>query len=211
MGILRSGWPWINPYGLDGTLWGLRAQRQKIPTIQCCQPVQKICPDISAFPVLDNRHCADIAPFAKSVNLKFRKGWRVLLSQSEAEDMYCNQTDSAILKLSFVKASMESMEQIYCITKQTLCGDYSLMSWHGLCPIYSRFVANRNLAPIRAFRVCFVQTFTQTFRIWLRFCTDTWTKNRRLAALPLISPLVYINIINSLQAPRASISCIQNI
>ena len=26
--------------------------------------------------------------------------------------------------------------------KTDLCGDYSLLSWHGPCPIYSRFVAN---------------------------------------------------------------------
>ena len=43
--------------------------------------------------------------------------------------------------------------------KTDLCGDYSLLSWHGLCPIYSRFVVNRILSPICAFWVCFVQTF----------------------------------------------------
>ena len=41
---------------------------------------------------------------------------KALLLQSKAEDAYCNKADSAILKLSFVQASME---QIYCITKQT--------------------------------------------------------------------------------------------
>ena len=36
--------------------------------------------------------------------------------------------------------------------------------------------------------VCLVQTYTQTFRIWLRFCADIWTKNRRMAALlPMIN------------------------
>ena len=54
-------------------------------------------------------------------------------------------------------------------------------------PIYSRFAVNRILSPIRAFWVCFVQTFTQTFVIWLRFCPDIWTKNRRLAALHAFS------------------------
>ena len=38
------------------------------------------------------------------------------VASAKAEDMYCNQADSAILELSFVQASME---QIYCITKQT--------------------------------------------------------------------------------------------
>ena len=129
--------------------------RSKWPLDQCCQPVQIICicPDICAFSVLDNRHCAHICTICQKCQFEARKGWQVLSFQSKAKDMYCNQTDSAILKLSFVEASME---QIYCIKKTDLCGDYSLMSWHGLCPIYLRFVVNRNLSPIRAFWVCFV-------------------------------------------------------
>ena len=39
------------------------------------------------------------------------------------------------------------------------------------------------LSRIRGFCVCFVQTFTQTFWIWLRFCADIWTKNWRLRPL----------------------------
>ena len=41
--------------------------------------------------------------------------------------------------------------------------------------------------------VYLVQTFTQTFRIWLRFCADIWTKNRRLASL--ISMVFYIKMV----------------
>ena len=32
-----------------------------------------------------------------------------------------------------------------------------------------------------------VQTFTQTFRIWLRFCADIWTKNWQLRPLVTVS------------------------
>ena len=41
----------------------------------------------------------------------------------------------------------------------------------------------RKYAP---FWLCFVQTFTETFSIWLRFCADIWTKNWRLRVRPLI-------------------------
>ena len=59
---------------------------------QCCQPVQIICicPDICAFSVLDNRHCADICTICQKCQFEVRKGWQVLLLQSKAEDMYCN-------------------------------------------------------------------------------------------------------------------------
>ena len=41
----------------------------------------------------------------------------------------------------------------------------------------SRLVTNTR------FLVCFVQTFTQTLTILLRFCADIWAKNWRLTAL----------------------------
>ena len=87
-------------------------------THQCCQPVQIICicPDICAFSVLDNRHCADICAFCQKCQFEVEKGRQVLLLQSKAEDMHCKQADSAILKLLLVQGSMG---QIYFITKQT--------------------------------------------------------------------------------------------
>ena len=53
---------------------------------QCCQPVQIICicPDIWAFSVLDNRHCADICTSCQKCQFEVRKGWQVLLLQSKA-------------------------------------------------------------------------------------------------------------------------------
>ena len=82
---------------------------------QCCQPVQIICicPDICAFSVLDNRHCADICAFCQKCQFEVEKGRQVLLLQSKAEDMHCKQADSAILKLILVQPSMA---QIYFIT-----------------------------------------------------------------------------------------------
>ena len=117
---------------------------------QCCQPVQIICicQYNCAFSVLDNGHCADICTICQKCQFEVRKGWQVLLFQSKAEDMYCNQTDSAILKLSFVEASME---QIYCITKQTyvvitlLCRGMGyvpftrVLSWIAICRQYALF------------------------------------------------------------------------
>ena len=44
------------------------------------------------------------------------------------------------------------------------------------------FVANHVLSRLCT---CFVQTLTQTFRIWLRFCADIWTKSWRLRPLSL--------------------------
>ena len=111
---------------------------------QCCQPVQIICicPDICAFSVLDNRHCADICTICQKCQFEVRKGWQVLLLQSMAEDMYCNHADPAILKLPFVQASME---QIYHIVSQQTYVVFTLFCrgmGYGLCPncpIYSSF------------------------------------------------------------------------
>ena len=114
------------------------------------------------------------------VSIWIRKGWQVLLLQSKAEDMYCNQADSAILKLSLVQASMR---QIYFISKQTyvvitcFCRN---MGYVAFTRILSRIAFCHKYA---LFWFCFVQTFTQTFRIWLRFCADIWTKNWRLRPL----------------------------
>ena len=52
---------------------------------------------------------------------------------------------------------------------------------------YARFVANRIFVANTRFLGFFVQTFTQTFRIWLRFCGDIWTKNWQLRPLVTVS------------------------
>ena len=143
-----------------------------------------ICPDICAFSILDNRHLSDICAICQKCQFEVRKGWQVLLLQSKAEDMHCKQADSAILKLLLVQGSMG---QIYFITKQTyvvitcFCRN---MGYVAFTRILSRIAFCHEYA---LFWFSFVQTFTQTFRIWLRFCADIWTKNWRLR--PLIRPL----------------------
>ena len=57
------------------------------------------------------------------------------------------------------------------LSRKGFCWEYAILSQNGFCCKYAPFW------------VCLVQTFTQIFRIWLRFCADIWTKNRRLAAL----------------------------
>ena len=146
------------------------------------QPVQIICicPDICAFSVLHHRHLSDICAFCQKCQFEVKKGWQVLLLQSKAEDMHCKQADSAILKLLLVQASMR---QIYFISKQTyvvitcFCRN---MGYVAFTRILSQIAFCHEYA---LFWFCFVQTFTQTFRIWLRFCADIWTKNWRLRPL----------------------------
>ena len=60
---------------------------------------------------------------------------------------------------------------------------YALLSRKGFCWEYALLSQNGFRCKYAPFWVCLVQTFTQTFRIWLRFCADIWTKNRRLTAL----------------------------
>ena len=43
--------------------------------------------------------------------------------------------------------------------KTNLCGDYVLLSQHGLCRIHAHIVANRVLSRIRAFLVLFCPDF----------------------------------------------------
>ena len=106
-----------HPCWTHGNFNGKMTKKIKWPKItflgQCCQAVQIICicPDDCAFSVLDNRHCADICTICQKCPFEVWKGFSQRL-----RTYICNQVDSAILKLSFVQASME---QIYCSTKQT--------------------------------------------------------------------------------------------
>ena len=99
---------------------------------QCCQPVQIICicPDICAFSVLDNRHCADICAFCQKCQFEVEKGRQVLLLQSKADDMHCKQADSATLKYPAL--------------------EFKLLV-HAVIGQIPAFVANRILSRIRAF------------------------------------------------------------
>ena len=60
---------------------------------------------------------------------------------------------------------------------------YAFLSRKGFCWEYALLSQNEFHCKYAPW-VCLVQTFTHTFRIWLRFCADIWTKNRRLASLP---------------------------
>ena len=131
-----------------------------------------ICPDICAFSILDNRHLSDICAICQKCQFEVRKGWQVLLLQSKAEGIVNKRT------LPYWKFYWSKLqEQIYFITKQTyvvithFCCDMGMSHLRAFCREYVLFW------------VCFVQTFTQTFRIWLRFCADVWTKNWRLEPL----------------------------
>ena len=74
---------------------------------------------------------------------------------------------------------------------------YAFLSRKGFCWEYALLSQNGFHCKYAPFWVCLVQTFTQTFRIWLRFCADIWTKNRRLTAL-IISPLASGSILLAL-------------
>ena len=167
---------------------------------QRCQLVQTICicPDICAFSVLHNRHCADICTICQKCQFEVRKGWQVLLLQSEAEDMHCKQADSATLKYLLLEFSLNNLFMVKCMVfmHRWCCRDhanyymsklqfdkYALLSRKGFCWEHALLSQNGFHCKYAPFWVCLVQTFTQTFRIWLRFCADIWTKNRRLTAL----------------------------
>ena len=168
-----------------------------------------ICPDICAFSVLHNRHCADICTICQKCQFEVRKGWQVLLLQSEAEDMHCKQADSATLKYLLLEFSLNNLFMVKCMVfmHRWCCRDhanyymsklqfdkYALLSRKGFCWEYALLSQNGFHCKYAPFWVCLVQTFTQTFRIWLRFCADIWTKNRRLASLHQGSPVRYIDM-----------------
>ena len=122
------------------------------------------------------------APFCQKCQFEVRKGWQVLLHQSKAEDMYCNQADSAILELSFVQASME---QIYCITKQTyvmitlFCRGMGyvtrILSWIAFCRQYALFgfVLCRLLRRHLGFDSDFAQISGPKIGGW-QLCSPVW-------------------------------------
>ena len=85
------------------SVWRIKQPQYYASSNQRCQPVQIICicPDICAFSVLHNRHCADICTICQKCQFEVRKGWQVLLLQSEAEDKHRKQADSATLKKLF--------------------------------------------------------------------------------------------------------------
>jgi len=64
-----------------------------------------------------------------------------------------------------------------------LCGNYVHLARHGLCRIYALLSRIRFCREYALFWVYFVQTFTQTSRILLRFCADICPKYRRLGPL----------------------------
>ena len=144
------------------------------------QPTQIIwvCPDIWVFSVLHNRHLSDIWVIYQKCQFEVRKGWQVPYR------------------------SLNKRLRTFFVNKQTLPhsfwmhGLYAKCSVSGILRIVTypscNWTNTRDLSQIgflsriRGFCVCFVQTFTQTFRIWLRFCADIWTKNWRLRPLPSI-------------------------
>ena len=158
------------------------------PHQQFCQPVQIICncPDICAFSVLHNRHCADICTICQKCQFEVRKGWQVLLLQSEAEDMHCKQADSATLKYLLLEFYVNNLFMVKCMVfmHRWCCRDHANYYMSKLQFDQSAVLSQNGFGcKYAAFWVYLVQTFTQTFRIWLRFCADVWTKNWRLASL----------------------------
>ena len=152
---------------------------------QRSQPVQIICicPDICAFSVLHHRHLSDICAFCQKCQFEVKKGWQVLLLQSKAEDMHCKQADSAMKLWCFNETNNFISKQTYVVIT-CFCRN---MGYVAFTRILSRIAFCHKYA---LFWFCFVQTFTQTFRIWLRFCADICTKNWRLR------PLVYESEMN---------------
>ena len=142
------------------------------------QPVQIICicPDICAFSVLHHRHLSDICAFCQKCQFEVKKGWQVLLLQSKAEDMHCKQADSAMKLWCFNETNNFISKQTYVVIT-CFCRN---MGYVAFTRILSQIAFCHEYA---LFWFCFVQTFTQTFRIWLRFCADIWTKNWRLRPL----------------------------
>ena len=142
------------------------------------QPVQIICicPDICAFSVLHHRHLSDICAFCQKCQFEVKKGWQVLLLQSKAEDMHCKQADSAMKLWCFNETNNFISKQTYVVIT-CFCRN---MGYVAFTRILSQIAFCHEYA---LFWFCFVQTFTQTFRIWLRFCADICTKNWRLRPL----------------------------
>ena len=110
---------WNTCKNIDEQLWQLWQKHANLVWFgnQRCQPVQIICicPDICAFSVLHNRHCADICTICQKCQFEVRKGWQVLLVQSEAEDMHCKQADSATLKYLLLEFSLNNLFMVKCM------------------------------------------------------------------------------------------------
>ena len=69
--------------------------------------------------------------------------------------MHCKQADSAIE--TFIGPSFNGTNIFD--HKTDLCGDYALLSQHGLCHIYAHLVANSMLSRIGAFLGLFCPDF----------------------------------------------------
>ena len=82
-----------------------------------------------------------------------------------------------------------------------LCGNYVHLARHGLCRIYALLSRIRFCREYALFWVYFVQTFTQTSRILLRFCADICPKYRRLGPL-----LDIVALLESLGASEATLA-----
>ena len=117
--------------------------------------------------------------------------------------MHCKQADVAILKIllygfnsetwlvgwlvgvgifaAFTKLKWDKCTWFY--HKTDLCGNYVHLARHGLCRIYALLSRIRFCREYALFWVYFVQTFTQTSRILLRFCADVCTQNWPLTSL----------------------------
>ena len=76
--------------------------RSKWPLDQCCQPVQIICicPDICAFSVLDNRHCADMCTIYQKCQFKVKKGWQL----GKLKHCHCSLFRPTPELLNFIKS-----------------------------------------------------------------------------------------------------------
>ena len=154
---------------------------QKRPHVQRPQPVQIICicPDICAFSVLHHRHLSDICAFCQKCQFEVKKGWQVLLLQSKAEDMHCKQADSAMKLWCFNETNNFISKQTYVVIT-CFCRN---MGYVAFTRILSQIAFCHEYA---LFWFCFVQTFTQTLRILLRFFADICPKNWSLR--PLTGP-----------------------
>ena len=75
--VLGQFFEWVTTLGIEDHV---RLDLNFRPGSQRCQPVQIICicPDICAFSVLHNRHCADICTICQKCQFEVRKGWQVL-------------------------------------------------------------------------------------------------------------------------------------
>ena len=155
-----------------------------------------VCPDIWVFQYLHNRHLSDIWVICQKCQFELRKdcslGQRLRTSIVKSLFIVCQRHGFlaqpgvlGIMCFTHCPGSIRTNTRFCRETNNVVNMRFVGLFWTQTLSHLRAFVANQVCRDNAFFWVCFVQTFTQTLRILLRFCADICPKNWRQR------PLVY--------------------